>query len=68
MSIFKGSDYAGSNFPKSGGFLKQSSQPKPAWGGGGEYKGNMGAGPASSKGSMLGKKWKSTCKGCGGKM
>lgn len=70
MSILKGSDYAGSHFPSTGGFAKQSKQPKAAWGGGGDYKGNMaGHGdPSSKKGAMLGKKWKSTCSGCGGKM
>lgn len=67
---FKGSHYVGSQSDAFGGFYKESKQPKPAWGGGGEYKGNKGSAgdPASKKNSMFGKKWTPTCKSCGGKM
>ena len=69
MSMFKGSAYAGQMKTGTGGFAKQSSQPKPAFGGSpSTYAGNKGASATNMKNSMFGKKWKSTCSGCGGKM
>ncbi len=67
---FKGMAYVGQNVKKFGGRYSDSQQPKAAWGGGKTYSGNMGSSgnPPSSKGSMFGQKWKSTCSGCGGKM
>lgn len=66
MSMFKGTAYAGQMKTGTGGFHKDSNQPKPAFGGGGEYAGNKGQGKTDMKG--FGAKWKSTCSGCGPKM
>ena len=65
-----GTSYTGQDGAKFGGFHRDSSQPKSAWNSSGKvYQGNMGEGPASKSGSLLGKgKFKSTCKDCGGKM
>jgi hypothetical protein len=64
---FKGTNYAGQSGAKFGGLYKETKQPS-TFGSPKTYSGNMGASAGSTKGAMLGKKWKSTCTSCGGKM
>jgi hypothetical protein len=67
--MFKGTNYVGSLGPKFGGFYGDSPQPKAGWQKFDNANHQSKGDSASSKGSLLGKnKWKSTCKGCGGKM
>lgn len=66
---FKGTAYVGQDTKKFGGLYRENKQPN-TFGGSKTVTSNMGSrgDPASSKGSMLGQKWKSTCKGCSGKL
>lgn len=64
---FKGTAYVGEAKGKFGGLFRENKQPQ-AFGSAKKTMSNMGESALSTKGSMMGKKWKSTCKNCGGKM
>lgn len=61
MSVFKGTSYVGQAKMGTGGFSKQSTQPKSAWTSASASK-NI-----KSTGAMK-QTFKPTCKSCGGKM
>lgn len=68
MSVFKGSNYVGSTKPGFGGFHKDSAQPRGGWASGFGSDRSPVKKESSGSGKLLGKKWKSSCKGCGGKL
>jgi hypothetical protein len=65
---FKGTAYVGQCKEKFGGLYHETKQPSGFGKSSKTTSSNMGESSHDSKGSMFGKKWKPTCKSCGGKM